>query len=411
MTSRQIGFIAGLVLVLPMAARADWTEFRGPGGTSVAKGALPADWSESKNIAWTRDLPGRGLSGPIVIGAQVIVTASSGANGDRLHVLSLDLASGDVQWHRQFWASGSLACHPKMCMATPTPTTDGKRILAFFSSNDLACLDLEGNLLWYRGLTRDYPNASNSVGMSASPVIVDGVAIVSVESEGDSFLAGIDMETGKNLWREPRPRSAQWASPIALRGENDEPLVMTQSRDGVFVRKPKTGEVIWKLARDTSTIPSATIAGDRVFVPSDGILAAKLDWNAAEPAILWETKRVRAGTASPLYHDGKVYAIQSAILNCADAATGEPLWKLRLKGNFSSTPVIAGNRMYAFNEDGIGFVVDLTGEEGKILSENKLGSSKDNPDAGETILCSPAIAGDALFVRSDQHLWKITQTP
>ena len=394
------------------AMAGNWTEFRGPGGTSIGEAKLPTEWNAEKNVAWTVDLPGRGVSGPIVVDDQVIVTASSGAKGDRLHVVSFDAKTGEPRWHRQFWSTGNLSCHPKMCMATPTPATDGKHILAFYSTNDLACLDLAGNVLWYRGLTHDYPNASNSVGMSASPVIAGDVAIVSVENEGDSFLAGIDIATGENLWREPRPKSSQWASPIALRGKTTaDDLVVTQSNDGVFLRRPKTGEVLWKLDAKCSVIPSATIADNTVYVPADGIVAAKFELNAAKPEILWDSKKIRTGTPSPIYHDGKIYSINSAILSVGDAKTGESIDKVRLKGGFSSTPVIVGNHLYAFNEDGIGFVVKLEGDKVTLVSENIMSTSKEHPETGETILCSPAVANDGLFIRSDQHLWKIATTP
>jgi len=390
----------------------NWTEFRGPGGTSVGEAKLPTEWNSGKNVAWTTELPGRGLSGPIVVDDQVIVTASSGAKGDRLHVISTDSKTGKTLWHRQFWATGNLSCHPKMCMATPTPATDGKRILAFYSTNDLACLDLEGNVLWFRGLTHDYPNASNSVGMSASPVIANDAVIVSVENEGDSFLGGIDVNTGENLWREPRPKAAQWASPIALRGTSkSDDLIITQGSDGLFLRRPRTGEIVWKLDRKCSTIPSATIADNTVYVPGDGITAVKFDLSPKEPEVIWDSKKIRAGTPSPIFQDGKLYSINSAILTCADAKTGESVWKVRLKGGFSSTPVIVGDHLYAFSEDGIGFVVKLEGDKGTLVSENVMSTSKDHPESGETILCSPAVGSDGLFVRSDQHLWKIAPTP
>jgi outer membrane protein assembly factor BamB len=87
-------------------------------------------------------------------------------------------------------------CHNKMCVATPTPASDGKRIFAFYSSNDVICLDLAGNLLWYRGLTFDYPNASNSLGMASSPVVVNDTLVVQVESDAEAFAVGLDTQTG-----------------------------------------------------------------------------------------------------------------------------------------------------------------------------------------------------------------------
>src|SRR5690606_16848625 len=147
-------------------------------------------------IEWSQELPGRGLSSPIIVGDQVIVTASSGYRQTRLHVLSFAAADGSLQWEREFWATGRTASHPKTCVAAPTPASDGERIFAFYSSNDLACLDLDGNLLWYRGLTYDFPNASNSLGMSSSLVVADGTVVAMVENDSDSFTTGVDPQTG-----------------------------------------------------------------------------------------------------------------------------------------------------------------------------------------------------------------------
>ena len=170
---------------------ADWPQFRGADSSGVAADSnLPTEIGE--NIAWSAELPGRGLSGPIVVGGRVLLTASSGYQQDRLHVLCFDAKSGKKLWERQFWATGRTLCHPKMCNATPTPASDGKRVFAFYSSNDVICLDLDGNLEWMRGMTHDYPNASNSLGMASSPVVAGDTLIVPVENLSESFTAGLD---------------------------------------------------------------------------------------------------------------------------------------------------------------------------------------------------------------------------
>ena len=125
-------FFAGLCFatILPFAtlnsaAAADWKQFRGDNANSVATGeTLPTELSGT-SIAWQVDLPGRGVSGPIVVGGQVLLTASSGYSQNRLHVLSYDVGSGELQWERQFEATGRTGCHSKMSVATPTPASDG----------------------------------------------------------------------------------------------------------------------------------------------------------------------------------------------------------------------------------------------------------------------------------------------
>ena len=144
------------LLCLSSPLLADWRQFRGNDANGVAEGAAPpTTFSDTENIAWKIDLPGRGLSSPIVVGDKVFVSASSGPRQDRLHVICFNAKDGTELWHRQFWATGRTACHPKTCVAAPTPCSDGKRVFAVYSSNDAVCLDLDGNLQWVRALTLD----------------------------------------------------------------------------------------------------------------------------------------------------------------------------------------------------------------------------------------------------------------
>jgi len=400
---RHLCFLSLIVLALSQAA-ADWTQFRGSNSNGVTTDPLPEkfDVADGTNIEWTVDLPGRGLSGPIVIGDRVFMTASSGFRQDRLHVICLDAQSGETIWHRQFLATGNTMSHPKMCNATPQPASDGQRIFAFYSSNDLICLDLDGNLQWFRGLTHDYPNASNSLGMASSPVVVGNQVVVQVENASDSFAMAVNVETGEQTWKIDRPKGNNWTSPIVLTGRSpDEKLVVLQSAVNLIAYEANTGKEVWKHMVECSSTPSPTIAGDMLFVPSKGLTALRHIPDSDAPEVVWQEQRLGPATPSPLAHDGKVYALNRAsVLSCGNAADGSLNWQLRLKGPFSSTPLIAGERMYLFNEKGLAQVVDLSGKKGSVVNQCEF---------GETILCTPAAAAGALYVRSDEHLWKIAE--
>ena len=165
---------------------ADWTQFRGPNGDGLSSDTGVPVRLDPSSITWSISLPGRGFSSPLILGDKVFVTAGSGARQDRLHVLCFRVTDGALLWERQFWATGRTMTHEKIGAATPTPASDGKPIYAIFSSNDCVAVDLEGRLLWFRGLGRDYPNASNSLGMSSSLVVVDGVVVAMVENDSES---------------------------------------------------------------------------------------------------------------------------------------------------------------------------------------------------------------------------------
>jgi outer membrane protein assembly factor BamB len=379
---------------------ADWRQFRGNDVSGVAQDAsVPSSFSATENIVWKADLPGRGLSGPIVVGGRIYVTASSGFRQNRLHVLCFERKTGEKIFERQFWATGRTMCHPKMCVATPTPASDGKRVFAFYSSNDVACLDLDGNLLWYRGLTHDYPNASNSLGMSSSPIVVDDTLIVQVENDAESFAVGLDVETGKSRWKKERPKRANWTSPTFITDKAGKSLALLQSSRGVEAVDPKTGKRVWNFGDGASTIPSSVVIGESILIPSNGLTAIRPD--GGELQQLWNDSRLGPATASPLVLDEKVFVVNRVgILRAADISTGSILWQLRLKGPFSSTPVAAGTKLVFFNEKGTAQIVDISGEEGELVGSG---------DLGETILATPAISGKDLFVRSDGHLWKISE--
>lgn len=389
--------------VLLIGTGVDWRQFRGNEADAHSTVDVPTDWSGGAPVAWSAELEGRGLASPIVVNGQVIVTASSGPTQERLHVLSFDEHSGELQWERQFWATGRTACHPKTCVAAPTPASDGERIFAFYSSNDVVCLDLNGNLLWFRGLTHDYPNASNSLGMASSPVVADGTLIVMVENDAESFTTGLDTATGETRWHLDRPRAANWTSPVVMVDANtNRQHVLIQSSKGVVAIDPRTGAESWNYQDGASTSPSSVVSGEVVFVPSNGITALKAGQsNPSVPEIVWNEGGLQPGTSSLAAADGALYLInRGGVLSCVKQQDGERLWQLRLQGRFSGSPVIAGDHLFVFNEDGKGFCVKLGAEKGEIVGTHEF---------GETILCTPAITDGAIYVRSDDHLWKIAQ--
>jgi outer membrane protein assembly factor BamB len=398
--------LAGTVLVggIGPVRGADWTQFRGPDSNSAVAGKMPpVDWSdaEGRNVAWKAKLPGRGPSSPIVVDSKVIVTCSSGVKQDRLHVLCFDAASGKQLWERQFWATGRTLSHPASANAAPTPASDGKLIFAFYSSNDLACLDLDGNLKWFRGLAHDYPQAGNDVGMSSSPVVIGDVVIAQVECQGDSFAAGIDKLSGETRWRIPRPREACWTSPVVMRGTEGRPdLVLLQSSKKLSAHRPESGEEVWAFDGACDSISSAAAVDGKIYVAAKGTTALK-PTPSLEPEVTWNAQNVQPGAASVVVAKDKLFVINRAgVLNCAGVSDGKVQWRVRLDGEYWGTPALVGNRLYCISQKGTAQVVEVGegGEPGAIVGRGQF--------EGE-IQCSPAAVDGALYVRSDGHLWKI----
>lgn len=387
-------------LLGPKALAGDWLNFRGPGSVGLASGTpLPTTLEGEKNIAWKTALPGRGISSPVIVGDKVFVTASSGPEQNRLHVICLSAADGKKLWERQFWATGRTMCHEKICVASPTPASDGQRIFALFSSNDLFCLDLEGNLIWLRGMMLDYPNASNSLGMAASPVVVGGVLVAQLETEGDAFAVGIDAATGVNRWKIARPKRANWTSPLTMAGPDGRTMVILQGSGGVQAVDPESGATIWNYAEGASTTASGAISGETLYIPSFGVTALKTSNQGQNFEQAWRASPLRPGTASPVADDGKLYILNDGgVLTAGDLSDGKRLWQTRLKGPFSASPLLAGGHLYAANEKGLVQVVDPSGEEGRVVGEL---------DLGEMFIATPSIGAGGLYLRGDGHIWKL----
>jgi outer membrane protein assembly factor BamB len=394
--------IAAIAVV--SVASADWRQFRGDDNRSRANvSAPPLNWSEAENVAWKIDLPGRGASSPIVVDGRVVVTCSDGPNEKELGVVCFDQETGKRLWRRQFWATGRTYCHPSSCNAAPTPASDGKRIFAFYSSVDLACLDLDGNLLWYRALALDYPGVGNDVGMSSSPVVVGDVVIVQAEAQDVSFVEGIDAATGKTRWHLDRDAASNWASPTIVRGKTsaDDRVLLQSPRSGVMMINPANGQTLWQYDKPCGAIASSVAADGKLLIPSGGMTAFSLEGDGPGDEPIWQAGRLNSSSPSPVVHEGRLYVVSRSVLNCADLETGDVAWQLRLAaGQYWASPVAVDDRLYIFNYDGKTQVVEIGPDlaQGKVIGGG---------DFGEPIQGTPAFVEGAMFVRSDRHLWKI----
>ena len=397
----RISLLLTLITSIPYLSLADWRGFRGTDGNGFISSQIASDLSLNAENSWKVDLPGRGLSSPIVVGELVLITASSGPQQENLHIIAFNSLDGGKVWERIFRATGRTICHKKTCVAACTMVSDGKVVIAQFSSNDIFCLDLKGNLRWLRGLTFDYPNIANGLGMSSSPVLSNGVLIAQVENDADSFTFGLSLINGTTQWKKERPKGANWTSPVVLKKGSQE-WVGLQSKKGLAFLHPNTGEILWNYEDGASTIPSSAISAENVvLIPSNGLTALDEPSEGKDPKQIWRNNKLAPGTGSPAVSGNQVFVINRAnVLTSASIQTGEINWRLRIKGPVSGSPVVTDKLLFVFNEEGLCQVVDIANKgEAKVI--NKL-------DLKDTILCTPAADEGSLFVRSDKNLWKLS---
>lgn len=392
---------AGLMASSASAQQEDWLAFRGDGGRGAAmRSKPPIDFNvpEGKHVAWKMATTGRGIGGPLVIGDLVIVTGCDGEDERDIHVEAFDSKSGERRWLRSMRCTGRPYTHPTSANASPTPTSDGQRIFALFSSCDLVCLDLQGRLQWYRGLAVDHPQTGNDISMSSSPAVIDGVVAVQLENQGDSFLTGIDAETGVTLWEVPRARGSNWSSPQAITLGNGKPAFSIQGPKALLIVDARTGEELNEFEINCDTTASTSYSAPMIVVPGSETVALRSDSSGVE--VVWKSNKLRPQRCSPVIVGNKIYMGRGSVLLAGSLVDGEIVWQKRLPGieTVWATPIATGSGIFVFDASGKVAVVRDDDTDAEVIGE---------PVVGESILASPAAVGDALYLRTERGIIKI----
>lgn len=436
-----LGFLLALAAV---ASDSDWPQFRGPGASGVGKGSPPLEWNgeSGKNIRWSTEISGLGHSSPVIWGDRIFLTSAAPAAGESklkvglygdiapvegegsqsFKVFCVDRKSGKILWDRTA-ATGQpkIKRHPKSTHANPTPATDGKHLVVFFGSEGLFTYDLNGKLLWQKDFgildSGFYMVPGAQWGFSSSPVIHDGVVLIQADVQKNSFLGAFDVATGKQLWRTPRSDVPTFGTPAvapytAGGGKSLQVVVNGWKQIGGY--DFKTGKELWKL-KGGGDIPVPTpVFQDGLIVITNAhgqgrpIYAIRTDaagdLTENRSAIAWTADRVGNYMQTPLLDGGLAYfCFDNGVLTVYQLSTGERLYQQRLGegGGFSGSPVAAGGRLYITNEEGHTFVLAM-GREYKLLGHNEL---------GETVMSTPALAGDVLYFRGRKHLFAVGAKP
>jgi outer membrane protein assembly factor BamB len=437
---KKFGF-AIAIASLGFAGDSDWPQFRGPGASGVGSGSPPLEWDgeSGKNILWKAEIPGLGHSSPIIWGDRIFLTSAVPASGEstlkvglygditsvadegpqKFNVYCIDRKSGKILWERTA-ASGvpRIKRHPKSTHASPTPATDGKRLVVSFGSEGLFAYDLNGKLLWQKDfgvLDSGYYVAPEAQwGFASSPVIYDGVVIVQADVQKNSFIGAFDASTGKELWRTPRTDVPTFGTPavVPYTANGQKGLqVVVNGWHHIGGYDFKTGKELWSL-KGGGDIPVPTpVFEDGLIVITNAhgesrpIFAIRTDASGditgSKTAIAWSQDRAGNYMQTPLLDGGLGYfCFDNGILTVYQLATGEKLYQQRLGGGtsgFTSSAVAARDHFYITNEDGHTYVL-AKGAAYKLLGENEL---------GETVMASAAISGDVLYLRGRKHLFAI----
>jgi outer membrane protein assembly factor BamB len=429
--------------IAPRATPRPWPSFRGSGaaGTADGQGAL-VEWdvTTERNIRWKTPIPGIANSSPIVWGNRVFVTTAISNSGDNTFrtglygdtapvndlsehtwkLYALDKQTGRIVWEREVYKGiPKTKRHPKGSQASSTPATDGRRVVVLFGTIGLvAVYDLNGQLLWKKDLglidSGWFFDTTHQWGHSSSPIIYQDSVILQVDRQKDSFVAGYDLATGKELWRTSRDDEIPtWGTPTVAKGKLGDELIT----NGTKVRgyDPETGKLRWTLAPNSEiTIATPVVGPEMVYVtggypPARPIYAIRPGFSGdislakgatSNDAIAWSNDREGTYIPTPIVYRGLLYTLGiNGIITAYDAQTGERVYRARAGtgGAFSASPVAADGRLYLASEDGEIFVIKA-GREYVQLARH---------DMKEVIIATPAISDGMIIIRTLGHVYGI----
>ena len=421
--------LSSVLLAANPEAERFWPQWRGPYANGVSRTAdPPVEWSETKNIRWKIEIPGRGSSSPVVWGDLLFVTTAIpvGVTGAAAHqprgpiqprdvhqfkILAIDRRTGRVVWERTPRQEQPRAPSQKDgTWASSSAITDGRRVFAFFDSSGLYAYDMQGTQLWEKrfGEKKIFAEVGES---GSTPVLYGDRLVVVWDHQGASFIVALNASTGQELWRAERQDVDSWGTPLVVEHAGRAQVVTTGDKR-VRSYDLETGRLVWEHdGLDMNPIPSPVAEDGLVFVTAGfkssrlhAIRLADAKGNlAGSRAIAWTLDRDTPYVPSPLLYDGVLYFLKSnaGILSAFDARSGRPHYQAqRLTGlpEVYSSPVGAQGRVYITSRDGATLVI-RHGPRFEVLAANTLDDGFD---------ASPALVDNELYLRGNRYLYCIT---
>lgn len=419
----------------------NWPQFRGEFSRGTAKHQdLPTAWNveSGENIRWAAEIPGLGHSSPVVWGDRVFLTTAVADQLPNLvlgdeggidlvtdstphswRLISLDKTSGETRWSKEaFQGTPSAKRHVKASQTNSTPVTDGRFVAAIFGAEGLVVFDLDGNERWRKDLGVLDPglfgDSSSQWGYSSSPVIHQDLLIVQVDRHADSFVAAYDLASGDQIWKVERNEKPIWATPT-LHITPERSQVILAGGDFDWGLDPRSGQELWRFARDYEVKTTTPVVSNDLIVLSGGyrgkpLFALRVDASGdislaegetSNEGVAWVSEPGGPYTSTPIVIGEIIYFVRNTgILTALELASGELVFRHRLGGNFSASPVAADGKIYFASEEGIVSVVAAK-KEAHVLASN---------DMGEPCMASPAISDKTLFVRTGSRLYAIAKT-
>ena len=415
-----------LILLLPAMSTGDWPEFRGPWGNGLASipgndksTVIPLHWSETENVRWKTSIPYKGWSTPVVMNNQVWLTTAT-LEGHDFFVICVDAKSGVIRLNKKLFHADNPEPlgNPLNSYASPSPVIESGRVYVHFGSYGTACLDTKTfELLWKRS---DLP-CRHFRGPGSSLILYKNLLILTMDGVDVQYLVALDKMTGQTVWK--TDRTAEWndldtdgkprgdgdlrkaySTPLIIDVNGNKQMISVGAK-AVYGYAPTDGRELWKVHTPGFSGASRPVYGNGIAYMISGfgkteLMAIRADGSGdvTDTNIVWKTVKNVPRTPSILLVDDLLFTINDAgTVMCLEASTGEEVWSQRIQGDYAASLLYADGRIYCFNRDGKTTVLKAA-RKYELLATNTL-------DSG--FMASAAVSGNAFFLRTKTHLYRI----
>lgn len=424
--SSRWGLAAPLFLLLvigpPLLAADVWPNYRGPTdqGHSDALG-LPLHWSETQNVVWKTPLPGKAWSSPVIWKDRIWLTDAT-EDGTQLTAVCVDLKTGKILIRKRLRTiAAPQYCHPFNSYGSPSPVMEEGRVYVTFGSPFVGCLDSQsGDVIWQR---TDFV-CNHFRGPGSSPFLYENLLILHFDGSDHQFVVAMDKKTGQTVWQTDRTVDFQdidpetggpgregdyrkaFSTPVIAEVGGKNVLISLGSM-ALYAYEPETGREIWRAEKPgCHSGSSRPVIGHGLVFAALGtgreMWAVRPDGRGCvtESHVVWRYPKTVPHRSSPILVGDHIFMVDdNGVAVCLDAKTGDEVWKKRLGGNFSASPVFAEGRLYFCDESGKTTVVAASPDY-EELAVNEL---------ADGFMGSPAVSGKSLILRTKTALYRIEE--
>jgi outer membrane protein assembly factor BamB len=393
------------------------------------------------NVKWNTEIPGLGISSPVVWGDRLFITTAisendkagfkpglygdvSPVNDSSVHewkVYCINKNTGKTLWERTSYKGiPKIRRHPKSTHANTSVATDGNFVVAFFGSEGLYCYDFDGNLKWKKsfGVLKSIWAVMKTAEweFASSPIIHDGKVIVQCDVLENPFVAALDVKTGNEIWRAERDEIPGWCTPNIYSNAGRKYVVVNGYKQrGAY--DLETGKEVWRMSGGGDIqIPTPIIGKDLIYFNSahgkfspmmavstnaTGDITLK-EGETSNEFVKWYIPRGGSYMHTMLLYHDRLYNVNwNGIINCLDPLTGKEIYNAKLgkSDSFIASPVASDGKIYIVGEEGTLFIIQ-DGDVFNLIAEIPL---------NDICMSAPAIVEKMMFIRTQKSLIAVGQ--